>query len=350
MKKLLNAQAFALSLALAALIGLIEPTPTDAEIKTIEASGMYIMGDGPAENFSIARERARENAKRAAVEQAGVYVESISEMHMSELTRDEIRTVSSNVLQIQSSEVSVEVGEGNSLIFRCHIVALVDSERATDQLTRDGAELDDAVRRNKELEARLSGVNAELISIKQQYASARSEAEKDLIGARLKRNEQKFEADRLTEQGNELMRNRNFDAAIRSYNEALNFDPNDALIAYRLGNAHRELGNYAQAVTCYREALSLDAAYADAYNNLGLAYSNLEDYVRAIKSFTRALDNSPDRSSRSFAELHNNRGTCYQLLGRFDEAIEDYARALEIDPGYSEPRVNLERLKAWLND
>ena len=47
-----------------------------AEVRMIEADGYYIMGDGPEENATVAKERARADARRAASEQAGLYVAS----------------------------------------------------------------------------------------------------------------------------------------------------------------------------------------------------------------------------------------------------------------------------------
>ena len=93
-----------------------------AEVKTIEADGYYIMGDGTEENQGVAKERARENAKRAASEQAGVFVESLSIMQNGNLTQDEIRTFSATVLQVMSAPVKIETN-GDSLIFHCHITA-----------------------------------------------------------------------------------------------------------------------------------------------------------------------------------------------------------------------------------
>ena len=54
----------------------------------IEADGYYIMGDGPEENAAVAKERARADARRAASEQAGLYVAGMTEVKKGKLTRD----------------------------------------------------------------------------------------------------------------------------------------------------------------------------------------------------------------------------------------------------------------------
>ena len=118
------------------VIGLIAPTAVEAEVKTIEADGQYIM-IGADENPGVAADRAHDDAKRNAIEQISIYVESMSEVRDGKLTEDVIRTVSSNVLQIQSSDINVEIGDDGSLIYHCHIVALFDDDEARDQLSQD---------------------------------------------------------------------------------------------------------------------------------------------------------------------------------------------------------------------
>ena len=45
-----------------------------ASVQTIEADGYYIIGDGPDENHSVAKNRAKMDAKRSAAEKAGIFV------------------------------------------------------------------------------------------------------------------------------------------------------------------------------------------------------------------------------------------------------------------------------------
>ena len=383
MRELLKTWALVLSISFASMIGLIDPTTTEAEIKIIEADGMYIMGDGTKENPAVAKERAREDAKRAASEKASVYVESLSEVRKGQVTQDVIRTISSNVLEVQSSDVNVEVADGNALIFRCHIVARVDSEQATGQLKKDGSELAAAARRNKELESQIAKVNSELADLKTRYVEAQNEAEKNKIREQLRINEQKFTASQLFERGNSLMQGKDFYAAIGAYRESLISDPSNAFAYNNLGFAFELTGHYDEAADNYRKAVGHDEHYAGAYynlgnmyfrnreyqsaienynrtieidsqflmayNNLGLVYANLQQYDPAIETFTRAIENASDKSGRAFAELFNNRGTCYQQLQKFDAALSDYEEAMKTDPNYSDPHVNRDNLKAWLD-
>ena len=123
-----------------------------AEKKIIEADGYAIMGDGPEENPAVAQERARKDAKRAASEQAGVYVESLSEVQKGLLTRDEVRTISANILEVQSDPITVEVLSGIVIRYHCHITVLVDTDIVTAQLSKGKDKLEDAVKLNQDQE------------------------------------------------------------------------------------------------------------------------------------------------------------------------------------------------------
>ena len=70
----------------------------EAAVQTIEATGVYVMGDN--DSPKIARDAARQEAMRVAVEKAGVYVESYSKTQNMQLTEDEVRTISGAVLKV----------------------------------------------------------------------------------------------------------------------------------------------------------------------------------------------------------------------------------------------------------
>ncbi|CUH95336.1 hypothetical protein P22_1406 [Propionispora sp. 2/2-37] len=93
-----------------------------AETRYITATGTYIMGDG--ETPAAAQEKALLNAKRSAIEQAGVYIESYSKTENLQLTRDEVNALSSGVLQITSSKVQRALTSDGALSFSAEITCL----------------------------------------------------------------------------------------------------------------------------------------------------------------------------------------------------------------------------------
>ena len=80
--------ALGLGAAFTVIWGVADPVAAFAEVRVIEADGYYIMGDGPEENAAVAKERARADARRAASEQAGLYVAGMTEVKKGKLTRD----------------------------------------------------------------------------------------------------------------------------------------------------------------------------------------------------------------------------------------------------------------------
>ena len=91
--------------ALCALMLAFVPGGADAAPEIIEADGVYMMGDN--DTPKSARDAARNEAMRAATEQAGVYIESTSEVQGYALTRDEIRTVAAAILRVLRGTVNL---------------------------------------------------------------------------------------------------------------------------------------------------------------------------------------------------------------------------------------------------
>ena len=123
-KHILKKAVAILSLPLAFLC-----TVPNAEAKqvTVEATGQYTVGDGPDENISAAKERARVDAMRMAAEQGGVFVESITQVRDAKLTKDEVNVITAQVMQV-AKETMQPVVEGTCVKYVCKIVATIDTD------------------------------------------------------------------------------------------------------------------------------------------------------------------------------------------------------------------------------
>ena len=105
-------------------------TMASAEERVVDATGSYLIGDGPNESIEVAKDRAREEAMRLAAEKAGVYVESYSKINNESLTEDEVRVIAAQVLRIQKEEMTPEIIEKNHIKWTCAISAVIDSNFA----------------------------------------------------------------------------------------------------------------------------------------------------------------------------------------------------------------------------
>lgn len=340
-----------------------------AEKKFIEAVGYAVMGDGPEENPAVAKERARTEAKRAASEQAGVYVESLTVMQSGRITQDEIRTISANVIEIVSADISTEILGGLAVKYNCQMKVVVDTERLESYLHTDEREkFNEAVQRNKELEGRLKQVSDDLSALKEKFKSA-SESEKVALNAQVKQNERQFSAAARNDEGLRLYNRKDYAGAIKCFKEAAELDPTYAAPWNGLGWTYRDTkdwdkaiesflkavelepdyaspfnglayvynyrGNYEKAVSYCERAIALDSTYAAPWNNLGYAYGKLKNYTKAIECYKHAAE-----LDRYDAAPLLNLGSTYEIIGDNEHASEFYLHALEVNPNYA---------KAWSN-
>lgn len=79
-------------------IALCIVSPSWAEIRTITVTGEYRMGDN--DTRTDAKRLALLDAKRLALEQAGVYIESITEVKNLDLAKEEIRAYTAGIVEV----------------------------------------------------------------------------------------------------------------------------------------------------------------------------------------------------------------------------------------------------------
>lgn len=91
---------------------------------------------------------------------------------------------------------------------------------------------------------------------------------------------------------------RDFDALLKTSNDALDLFPNKAKAFYLNGIANSEKGNYDDAVDGFQQALMMSAKnermQADIHGRLGEVYHNSKKYAKSDKSFEKALKLNPD--------------------------------------------------------
>lgn len=118
--------------------------------------------------------------------------------------------------------------------------------------------------------------------------------------------------------------------AVSYFKNALEVNPNDKILIYKLGKLYQDLGELDAAKEQYQTLLSIDPESYPAYNNLGYIALVYEDkYQEAIRFFTKAIEINP-----SYAQGWCNRGLAYQYLKDYDKARSDYMQSKKIDPDY----------------
>jgi hypothetical protein len=139
------------------LTALILPPVAFAEVQTFTATHTYILGD--RDSKEEARQRCLLETKRKILEQAGVYIESASEVKNFDLTKDTITSFAAAVMQVKDSKENFGFENGHMTLM-LSIKADVDLEEVHKQLAA-GVRDDVAAQkeRMKRLEAQLETMN-----------------------------------------------------------------------------------------------------------------------------------------------------------------------------------------------
>ncbi len=140
---------------------LILPTIAFAEIQIFTATHTYIMGDHDSKDD--ARHRCLLEAKHKILEQAGVYIESASEVSNFDLIKDKITSFAAAVMQVKDTKEEVGFQQGH-MTLTLTLTAQVDLAEVRKQLA--ARQVDASVREDvtaqkellKRLEAQLEAM------------------------------------------------------------------------------------------------------------------------------------------------------------------------------------------------
>jgi hypothetical protein len=101
------------------------PTVTLAEVRVVTAQGIHRMGDRDTREDAI--RLATEAAKRNALEQVAVYLESITIVDGLDVTKDEIRTYTAGLVLVLEQKTNTTLDEGG-IIVTTDLTAQIDTE------------------------------------------------------------------------------------------------------------------------------------------------------------------------------------------------------------------------------
>ena len=115
------------SLSLFALFVILSvwPAVTLAEVRVVTAQGEHRMGDRDTREDAI--RLATEAAKRNALEQVAVYLESITIVDGLDVTKDEIRTYTAGLVLVLEQETNTTL-DGDTIVVHTDLVAQIDTE------------------------------------------------------------------------------------------------------------------------------------------------------------------------------------------------------------------------------
>ncbi len=173
--------------------------------------------------------------------------------------------------------------------------------------------------------------------------------------------------------GNIYFKERNFEAAIDAFEQALERKPDDSFCVINIANSYQMMGKFAEAerfvidylkkgfsdsqlyyllgtlslnqkkydeaIRYYSECLSLNADSAASHNALAAIYIIKDELSRAQEHIDAAMALNPDLTS-----LNYNLAELMEKRGETAKAIRAYLRELEVSPRHFKASFNLARL------
>jgi tetratricopeptide (TPR) repeat protein len=347
------------------------PPSAFAQPKEIIAEGTYNMGDG--ETPSVAESRALLNAKRIALEQAGTYVESYSKVKNMRLTEDEVKVLTSGLMEvIVLDKKRTVVGDGIHFWVKIKAKVNPDNMEEMAKKVKDKSVVEDY----KKIQEAYDKSQKEIEELKKQLAKAKGEKEKKQLEAKITDEERLFQAFEWFEKGLKYDIYKAYDKAIEAYTNVIVLNPNHALayfnrgrifldyksqydrsiedfnraiiigdaiskspfIYYARGMAYFRKGQYDMAIKDCNRAIDIAWNYADAYYCLGNVYVGKKQYDKAIENFSMAIK-GVTLSERQY-QFYYNRGTTYLISGQYDKAIDDFNETISLNSNLAEAYTN----------
>jgi len=325
-------------LSILVLTHLIAAPFSAAEIKIITATGEYRMGDN--DTRTDAKRLALLDAKRLALEQAGTYLESVTEVKNLGVTRDELNAYTAGIVEV--TEVSTkDVLEAITHVLRVQVVTKIDTgvvwsainglrnnDIAKAQLL---AVRDERDRLRRELDER----NRELVALKTNDEISKAYRDREKTITKLDVNSLLARA--LVESGatvsnaSPVVGTSSPEGRLRARKtlyEALDKDPANPMVHNGIGLLLMDERKFNEAYKEFHVALLNNSPYPETiHSNLGMALTAMHDYKGAINEYREALKINPD-----LLVARNNLGEALRTNGDYDGAIAEYRTVLKLDP------------------
>lgn len=106
--------------------------PALADIRIVNAQGEHRMGDRDTREDAI--RLAAEAAKRNALEQVAVYLESVTVVSDMEVTKDEIRTYAAGLVIVLTQQVTTTL-DGDVVVIGVNLLAQMDTDEVAQAIT-----------------------------------------------------------------------------------------------------------------------------------------------------------------------------------------------------------------------
>ena len=165
----------------------------------------------------------------------------------------------------------------------------------------------------------------------EQYNNATLQAEKNRLCEQMSKDEREFFAKQKIKDANESrFSQKNYENAIKIYNEVLQLNPNSDKAYWGIGECYRELKDYENSIKNFAKAIQLNPKEESYYYDLEKILKDSGDYegdegkIAFWNKFLKLVPNS----DYAYSEI----GDCYRWLDDYENALKSYAKAIQINP------------------
>ena len=138
-------------------------------------------------------------------------------------------------------------------------------------------------------------------------------------------------ADELLLEGNKLYKEKKYEEAARTYEEATKLNSTQWGYYFNLGLAYKKLNKFKEALVVFQKAIELNPESYSSNKELGEIFAKSENYTEAKEYYKKATELSSDDPDAFY-----NLGVCLTNLGDSEEALASFIKTVELKEDYSD--------------
>jgi tetratricopeptide (TPR) repeat protein len=132
-----------------------------------------------------------------------------------------------------------------------------------------------------------------------------------------------------------LFMQKRYEEAIEKFKKAIEINPKSSNAYMYWGICSEKLGRYDEAIKTLKKSLIIAPTSGDALWHLGYCLIPSEQYDEAINNLKKVIEINPNS-----AAAYGVWGDCLRFKELYQEACEKYQKAIEVDPSYSHAYKN----------
>jgi len=275
------------------LILLLTPTAALAEPSVVVCEGKYVMGD--LDSKKDAKALALMEAKRMAMEKAGTYLESSTEVRDFTLSKDQIQTLTAGVMSVEVLDEKWSMS-GENMVVVVRVKATVDTSHLKDRIK--ALQESHASDGYKEIQSQMAVLQKELAELKARKSGQEGEAKEK-------------PRPEVQEKHETIIRQMS------------------ALEYLQAGDKASMAQRWKEAERAFDQAIAADPRLVDAYTGKAFVLTRMKRNKEALETINRAVNIQPV-SPRALAAKAM---FLKDQPGRAEEALSLINNALALQPG-----------------